>query len=271
MRFLLNFADMKKILFGCAMCAMLASCGDADEFEVKVDSPGIGTQLMTVAYTIADGNRVVNSFPAVDGKFEFKGASAELSIVEIFTSNKQLYATLIATNGDKIALYDDKEGNKRVEGSELSAQLMQLVATYNDTSDYTMHPAIVQQALREIYASAIRSDTAKFVSPELYIGRDSTKVFETEGIWVFTSSAEERTTELLDTLRKYHGDKRKVRDVWVGNDTSLWRAMTRSDSAKWAQAMLPDAPLQLKAHLRSTPVIIEVDSTGNVVRVQSIR
>lgn len=270
MRFLLNFAHMKNFLLGCAVCAVLASCGGADEFEIKVDSQGIGTQLMTVVYTLPDGNRVVNSFPAVDGKFEFTGASAELSIVEIFTSNKQLYATLIATNGDKIALYGDKEGNKRVEGSELSAQLLQLATTYSDTIDYTTQPAIVQQVLRDIYSTTSRTDTAKFISPELYIGRDSTKVFEAEGIWVFTSSVEERTSELLDTLRKYHGDKQHVRDVWVGNDTSQWRAMTRNDSAKWTQAMLPDAPLQLKAHLRSTPVIIEVDSTGNVIRVQSI-
>lgn len=259
---------MKTMLIGCAMCAVLASCGGTNKFDIKVDSPRIGTQLMTIVYTLPDGNRVVKSLPAVEGKFEFSGTAAEPSIVEIFTSNKQLYATLIATNGDEIALYGDEEGNKRIEGSELSTQLQRLAAAYNDTIDYTTQPAIVQQALREIYASASRTDTAKFVSPELYIGRDSTKVFEAKGTWVFTSAAEERTAEFLDTLRKYHNDKRHVRDVWVGNDTSQWSVMTRNDSAKWTQAMLPDAPLQLKAHLRSTPVIIEVDSAGNVVRVQ---
>lgn len=264
-----NFASVMKKLFALvpAVAMVLASCSKDEGFKVTVDAPEIGTQPILVVYTTADGNRRSLSMPSVDGKFEFEARASEPSIVEIFTSNKQLYAALIAEDGEHLHLTADASG-KRVDGSSRSQQLLD----YKPGDDISALPAEVREAIELIYIESPRTDWPVFPAAELVMGRDSVKTFEPEGVWVFTSSINQRTSTVLDTLRFYarKGQKRPLRDVFIDPDTSLWRMAIRGDSASWTQGVLPDAPIIYEGILTSLPLLVEVDSAGTVVRTQRL-
>lgn len=257
-------------LAGVVSALLLSSCADHESFSVEVDAPQLGTQLITVVHTLPSGNRAVTTTPAVDGKFSFECKSPEPSVVELYTGNKSPFAQIIAANGDKVKYRVDADGNISVDGSELTAELVRLAANYSDSLPASATSSVIAEALHSMYHNSSRNDWPKFTSPELFIHEDSVITLAPEGVWVFTAFDEERTSALLDTLRHYH--KRKdvdVRDVWVGVDTLHWRAVTRNDSAKWTQAMLPDAPLILEGILRHTPALVEVDTAGTVLRVHN--
>lgn len=236
---------MKKLLTACAIFVVLSSCGGAKKFNVEVEANELGTQLMTIVYTTEGGNRVMKSVPAVDGKFSFDGVASGVSTVEIFNSKKQPFAAFLASNGEDITLTKDSNGDISIEGSELSSRL-----------------------LDDFYSSKSRCDSGTVASPELFIRNDSVVTLPVEGYWFFTSTSDERTEELIDSIKSHSKQKHAVRDIWIGTDTLQWRSATRRDSATWIQALLPDAPLHFKNVLTSTPMMIETDSAGTVIRIQ---
>lgn len=249
-----------KILFALAF----ASCSKpAPHFTVSADLPQIGTQSLTVIYTTDDGNRHAMPVTAVEGKFEFEGSAETTSLVEIYTSKQQLYATLLVKNGESISLSGNK-GEFKAEGNELSQQLLD----YAEGADTAGLPEEVRRAIESLYLTAEIAE-GKFVSPEVFIKADSVYTFPPEGVWVFTSSDKERNAELLDTLRHYAKQKGvNVRDIYVGSDLWQWKTMTRSDSATWTQALSPDAPVTLNGILTSTPMLLEVDTAATIIRKQ---
>lgn len=249
-----------------AIGLVLVACNkEPKDFNIRVESPNIGTQQVTAVYTTEDGNRRSISVAAVDGAFEFVGSSSTPSVVEIFTSNKQLYAAVIAQNGESITLRGTDNGFE-VEGSERA----HLFANYKPGNDTIGLPADVRNAIDIVYTEHSRDNRPVFEAPELIIGRDSVTTLPAEGVWVFTSSMNERTESLLDTLRARAKMEPPLRDVFISTDTISWRIYTRRDSATWTQAMLPDGPLALRGILTSTPLLVEVDSLGVVTRVQSL-
>lgn len=233
---------MKKLMLA-IVAAALAGCSGDKTFEVEVDIPAIGTQEMTVVYTVGNGNRAVVKVPALEGKFSFEGAGAPESTVEIFKANKRLFASFPVVNGQKFRLLADGD------------------SLYLEDSG-----AVVLTA----YADTVVTDWPEFVSPELIMGTDSVQTFAPEGVWVFTASVQERTEALMDTLRAYAKEKKPLRDVYVSADITQWRMFTQRDSATWTQAMLPDGPVALKGILLSTPCLVEVDTAGVVSRIQSL-
>lgn len=244
----------------------LSSCKKTGGYKVSVDASDIGTQQITVVCTAADGNRRVLSMPAVDGKFEFSGQAPTVSVVEIFTSNKQLYAALLVQDGESVSLKSDGT-EKQVSGSTRSQQLM----AYQSGDDIGLLPEEVRDAVRLVYAENLPADSLRFVAPELIMGRDSVMTFDVEGVWVFTSSVNDRTGMVLDTLRAYASrEERPLRDVFISGDTVAWRLAVRGDSATWTQGMMPDAPLVYRGVLRWVPSLIEVDSAGAIVRNQRL-
>ncbi|MDE6818392.1 MAG: hypothetical protein K2J09_04375, partial [Muribaculaceae bacterium] len=64
--------------------------------------------------------------------------------------------------------------------------------------------------------------------------------------------------------------KKRMRDVYVSADRRQWLKNSRSDSATWTCALMPDAPLVLRGILTSMPCLVEVDSAGSVLRVQRL-
>lgn len=257
---------MKRISRVLAIGLMVSACShEPQEFRIKVEAPIIGTQQITAVYTTDDGNRRSISVPAVEGAFELVGSSSIPSVIEIFTSNKQLFAAIIAKNGESLTLRE-VEGGFDVEGSETA----QILANYKLGNDTIGMPIEVRQAIDIVYTEHSREDYPKFEAPELIFGRDSIATLPVEGVWVFTSSLSERTGSLLDTLKVRSKEEKPVRDVFIGTDTVSWRIYTRRDSATWTQAMLPDGPLKLRGILTSTPLLVEVDSLGGVTRVQRL-
>lgn len=257
---------MNRLFLIIAMGLAMVACKDKPrDFNVKVEAPGIGTQQVTVVYTTDDGNRRSISLPSVNGQFEFSGSSSSPSIIEIFTSSKQLYTAVIAQNGESLVLRAI-DGGFQVDGSERS----NVLANYKPGTDTVGMSAEVRRAIDVVYTEHSRDNMPTFISPEVIIGRDSVTTFEAEGVWVFTSSLNERTKSVLDTLRARADVTKNVRDIFVSTDTVSWRVYTRRDSATWTQAMLPDGPLKLQGILTSTPLLVEVDSLGVVKRTQRL-
>ncbi len=243
---------MRYLSVAIVLILSLSACKEAAGYKVLVEASDIGTQQITVVSTTADGNRRVQSMPAVDGRFEFSGQAPEGSVVEIFTSNRQLYAALLVHDGENVVLKSDGV-DKQVEGSDGSRQLL----AYKAGDDVESLPAEVRDAVRLIYAENLPADSLRFAAPELIMGRDSVMTFDAEGVWVFTSSVNERTGMVLDTLRAYAGrEGRPLRDVFVSGDTVAWRLAVRGDSATWTQGMMPDAPVVYRGVLRWIPSLI---------------
>lgn len=214
----------------------LTACGGPKDFKVKIDSESIGTQRLTVVYTLPDGHRAVVEPTAVDGHTEFTGHASEPSVVEVFTSSGARLVTFTALNGEKISISFDADGTPVITG-----------AAHQSTDTVT---------------AASAADTLRFTSPRVIVDRDSSEVWPAEGTWVFTSSGKERSKAVMDTIRA-HG--KKVRDVFVGTDIDLWRDIHRHDSATWKQGLLPEGPVAVPA-LTSTPLLLEVDTAGRIIR-----
>lgn len=232
-----------KILSALSLIALFSACGGKKSFQVDVDAPVIGTQEITIVYETTSGNREIIRVPAIEGKFEFSGIEADSTTVEIYNAKHLLVCAFPISRGEKL--------NLRSENDSLYI-------------DGASKPII------KSYADTTLSDWPKFESPELLILNDSTLICPPEGIWVFTSSIQERNNSLIDTLRYYAERNDSVRDVYVSGDLSSWRSYTRHDSATWTQGLLPDAPLLLRGILLSTPCLVEVDTLGNVLRIQRL-
>lgn len=228
-----------------AACLAVAGCGGEKSFRVEIDVPAIGTQEVTVVYTTADGDRSVIRVPAIDGRFEFEGRGGEQSTVELYRANKTLFAAFAVSDGEKVKLES--------EGDSLFV---------SGTDDF--RPVVTA------YADTVVSSWPEFVSQELIITRDSSHVYEPEGVWFFTSNSQERTHSVLDSIKAYVEADKIVRDVYVSTDLTQWRIITRPDSATWTQGLLPDGPLALDGILLFTPCLVEVDSAGVVSRVQRL-
>lgn len=221
------------------ICLMCASCGKPKQFRVEIDSPTVGTQKLTVLFTQPDGNRVLLEPTAVDGHAEFSGNASETSFVEIFTSTGAKFVDFTAKNGDNIRIFFTDD-SLRIEG----VTTVLPIDTVSDT------------------------DTVeKFVAPSVITGKDSSEVWEAKGVWIFTSSANERTSALMDSIR---ANKKRVRDVFIGPDFNAWRDIVRFDSATWKQGLLPEGPVDLPA-ITTTPLLIEVDTAGTITTVLPLK
>ncbi len=217
------------------ICLMCASCGNSKQFRVEIDSPTVGTQKLTVLYTLPDGNRVLLEPTAVDGHAEFTGNAPEPSFVEVFTSTGAKFIDFTAKNGDKISISFTGD-SLRVEG-------------------------MTTVPLPDTISGSGVSGPEKFVAPSVIVGNDSSETWDAEGVWIFTSSVKERTPAVMDSIR---ANKKRVRDVFIGPDYTAWRDIVRRDSATWKQGILPEGPVDLPA-LTSTPLLIRVDSAGTIL------
>ncbi|MCM1310547.1 MAG: hypothetical protein NC301_05920 [Bacteroides sp.] len=237
---------MTKRLLPILCLFLLCACGGEKSFKVNVDVPAVGTQEMTVVYGVGGGERVVMRLPAIDGKFEFKGQSADTTSVEIYNAKKLLVACFLAVNGMELEL------KLACDSLFIEDSLDKVITSLSDTSkmDYGLFPAKVSILVRQ----------------------DSTARFSPRGLWFFTASIPERSHAVIDSMRKYAKlDTIPVRDVYVSPDMSQWRLSTARDSATWTQGIMPDAPLALKDVVVSTPCMVEVDTAGVVRRVYNFR
>lgn len=223
---------MKSKLLIFSLLLLLIGCTNAPSFSVEIESSTLGTRKLEVVYTLPDGNRAALEPVAVDGKMQFEGSSSEPSLVEIFTQQGALLMRFMAVNGDKITITDGSDGSYVVSGNshELAAN---------------------------IDAQPVEID--KLNVPALIVDRDSSKTVALSGVWVFTSSQDERRGAVMDSIKQY---RKTVRDVYIGSDFEEWRVITRYDSATWQQGLLPAPP----AAVTSTPLLVVTDSAGHILR-----
>lgn len=112
---------MKKyILFPLTVLAAIvaASCSDG-RFSIEGKLSDAGTQNLQAIYL--SGDSLISAWvPSVDGTFRFEGNSEQLTVVYIFSSQKQQIAHVAARNGDEITLSGSIKDNRliSVDGTE---------------------------------------------------------------------------------------------------------------------------------------------------------
>lgn len=225
--------NTNKIWLFALIVLLIQGCSHASKFSVEIDSSTLGTRNLQVVYTLPDGNRAALAPVAVDGKVQFEGSSSTPSLVEIFTRQGAMLVQFMAVNGDKITITDGPNGTLVVQGST--------------------HPLSGADA-----AVGAAVDTLRV--REIIVARDSAKMVGPEGVWVFTSSQDERRRgAVLDSIKHY---RKVVRDVYITPDFDEWRMVTHFDSATWLQGFVPAPPAAVSA----TPCIIVTDSAGRILR-----
>lgn len=220
-----------------AIIAMFASCSGSKKFKVDIDAETLGTQKLTVVYATDDGNRVVLEPTAVDGHVHFTGSASKPAEVEVFTSAGTKLVSFLAANGDEISI-TFSDGKPTISGA--------------------------RGALTDSVIAAV--DTTRFSAPAIIVSRDSSETWDAEGIWIFTSSAAERTKAVMDTIRAH---KKQVRDVFISPDFNTWLDAVRYDSATWKHGILPEGPAAIP-QITSTPLLLQVDSAGQVIRTEKL-
>ncbi len=229
---------MKKTVFGLC-CLLLAACGEKNQLNVEAEIPAVGTQAITVVFTTGDGNRGVLTVPALDGKFDFSIECNDSTDIELFTANKNLLAAFSGRKGEALTL--SSQGDSLViDGREV----------------------------RRSFEADTLAQWPEFPELELIAGDDSVALFKPEGVWFFTSSQQERTEAVIDSMKAYKASR--VRDVFIGADHYYWNNVRRRDTTKWSHALMLDAPVKLRGILTHTPCLIEVDTAGTVLRVQRL-
>lgn len=88
---------------------LLHSCSDSDDFKIDGSIAGVGSQSVTLTY-FAGGGMKHQTITPVDGKFSFKGESAQptMAILTVAPENQRI-ATLVVKNGDHIKIEADLE------------------------------------------------------------------------------------------------------------------------------------------------------------------
>ncbi len=229
---------MKKTVFGLC-CLILTACGEKNRVNVEAEVPSVGTQAITVVWTTPDGNRGVKTVPALDGKFEFTVECMDSTEIELFTANKNLLAAF---------------SGRKDENLKLSSRNDSLYIDGREVRTYFSAPSV--------------NEWPEFPELELICGDDSVALFKPDGVWFFTSSQQERTPAVIDSMKAYKASR--VRDVFIGADQYQWKTINRQDSIKWQRVLMVDAPLRLKGILTHTPCLVEVDTSGTVIRVQRL-
>lgn len=109
------------------MSAVMSSCG-SDTFKVEGRIDGDGRQNLRAVY-FADG--AVRMIPAmsVDGKFGFEGRASEPSMVELYTSDRNLLGRFVVKNGEtvKCEFVRDDPYKLKIEGNDLSERWAQFL------------------------------------------------------------------------------------------------------------------------------------------------
>lgn len=102
---------------------MLAACGDDTQFRVTGDVQGLGTRTIYMLY-VADGAVHREGQPAIDGKFDLKGASADYTIVELFGASHNLIGRALVKNGQTVncKLDIDNPYTAQLKGNKPSEQ-----------------------------------------------------------------------------------------------------------------------------------------------------
>jgi len=105
-------------------------CGEREEFVIKCDIAGLGTDGVDMYYTMPGGGVRKASFHPVDGKVELRGQSPQAAVVEVFTLDGGRLFTCLASNGDELEVKLDPSRPESLEirGNEASEEYARFMA-----------------------------------------------------------------------------------------------------------------------------------------------
>lgn len=122
-------ANIGKILLIVLASALAVSCGGPGGFEIRCDIEGLDSHGLEMIYDTGRGLSHTSHHP-VEGKVELHGFSSEPTLVELFTLDGRLLASLVMRDGDKVKLNMrlDDPTSLRVEGQPASRDYAAFVA-----------------------------------------------------------------------------------------------------------------------------------------------
>ena len=133
--FLHLFKHNKLSLLAVIISAIIASaCGNSDSFTISGEIEGLGTRNLRFYYN--DGNAVkVGLASAIDSKFRFEGHSKVETVVTITTGQRNVLATVVAQNGDDIALtlYAADPYKMKAKGNKTTEQFAEFINVNTET------------------------------------------------------------------------------------------------------------------------------------------
>lgn len=141
---------LSTLIFNAATAAALAlgtlSCGDSDTFTVEGKLEDNATMnIRYIYYTGSVLNRGITA--AREGKFEFKGVSANPTILEITDNDFRPLGRLYISNGERVecTLTRGKPNAIRVGGSEISSRWAQFLNDNADALEGTGRNRVIEQ------------------------------------------------------------------------------------------------------------------------------
>lgn len=84
-------------------------------------------------------------------------------------------------------------------------------------------------------------------------------------LWNMNDAARRSTVAAMRKLAAQYQDALQIADINVGNDTTGWHAVAKSDSAAWSHYWAPGSildPAVADLHIRQLPLIIVADNQG---------
>lgn len=135
---------------------IFCSCG-SDSFRIAGEFKDFGTQNMRIVYITGDATQVY-SMPVVDGKFNYKGSSEEMTIVELYNRHMELLTRIAVENGDEIEISGSIKNPYKlsVSGSSINEDWFDWQHDHADILAANDRPAI-EKAI-EIYAKDNKRD-----------------------------------------------------------------------------------------------------------------
>lgn len=113
-----------------AVAAVMASCGDSDAFRADVTVSGLGSEEVEIYYFSGPtGLQRVTARADEEGRFSFKGSSAEPTLVEIFRPGGEKLMSFAAANGDRVkaSLILGDRSSLRLRGNDANEGLSRFV------------------------------------------------------------------------------------------------------------------------------------------------
>ncbi|MCM1356084.1 MAG: hypothetical protein NC212_06740 [Staphylococcus sp.] len=110
----------------------LTGCGNDEEFTIKCEISGLDSRGVEMYYTTRGVQRA--SFHPVDGKVTLRGASPDITLVEVFTIDNEPLFTCVARNGDELEVKMDLQNPGKVEisGNDASKEYAAFISENNE-------------------------------------------------------------------------------------------------------------------------------------------
>lgn len=151
-----------------SLALLLSACGSGESFQVMVNVDGLGTQNVRAVYNDGVRTNVVPAM-AIDGKFQFLGASDNPVLIDLYTRSLSYIGSVVAVNGDNIeaSFKLNEPGAVSVKGNDISEQLSAFIKA-NAAAINSGDSESVNRAIADYVAKNPSRPTSLFLILSLY-------------------------------------------------------------------------------------------------------